>query len=198
MDAAPLVRLRWRLRGAWLWPSFFVLSAADAVIIHELPPSGDSADLVGAWLTGSILSLVAVAVFSGPLGGLVRRVRPDMPRVVARNYAGALVTLAITLVFLGAGLANHQTIVADNQALRDATARAEAYIGAHAPPAFQRRLTALDTVIVQPRLLYRVCASDPASGRYYCVVVNRSQPFGRSVHYSGSESNGLLAEGTGP
>ena len=45
-----LTRLRWRLRGAWLWPSFLVLSLADATIIHAMPPAGDSATWVGGWL----------------------------------------------------------------------------------------------------------------------------------------------------
>ncbi len=37
---ARLVRLRWRRAGAWLWPSFIVLTLADAAIGHALPPAG--------------------------------------------------------------------------------------------------------------------------------------------------------------
>jgi hypothetical protein len=128
---------------------------------------------------------------------VVRRLRGDMPAVVARNYAGALLTLVITLGFLGAGLLNQATVQADHAALRDAVARAEAYIGTHAPASFQVGLRELDTYVVQEPVIYRVCAADVSGGRYYCVVVNRSQPFGRSVHYSGAESNALLAQGQG-
>lgn len=197
MDAAPLVRLRWRLRGAWLWPSFFVLSFADAAIIHGLPPSGDSAGLVGAWVVSAVLSLLGIALFSRALGVVIRRLHPDMPRVVARDYAGTVVAFAFTFAFLAAGLIHHHTIAADQRAVQDASARAEAYIGAHAPPAFQTNLRTLDIYEVQVPLIYRICAADITRTHYYCVVVKRSQPFGRSVHYSGSEPNSLLSQGTG-
>jgi len=104
MDAArPLVRLRWRLRGAWLWPTFVVLTLADAVIVHALPLSGDSASLVGSWLLSVVVSLLAIIALAPPLGFAVRRLRPDMPRLVARNYAGAVTTLTVSIVLLAAG-----------------------------------------------------------------------------------------------
>jgi hypothetical protein len=197
MDAAPLVRLRWRLRGAWMWPAFVVLSFADGVIVHYLPPVGDSAALVGAWLLGVVLSLLGIVLLAGPLGRVVRRLHPDMPKIVARDYAGALVTFAITLGLLTAGLAHRHVINSDRGALEDATARAEGYIGAHAPAEFQHDLTRLSTDPVQPPDVYRSCAANPAQTRYYCVVVTRHLPFDRSVHYSGSESNSGLEQSTG-
>ncbi|HEX3804749.1 MAG TPA: hypothetical protein VHV75_18135 [Solirubrobacteraceae bacterium] len=196
MDAAPLVRLRWRLRGAWLWPSFVVLTLADGAILHDLPLAGDSASLIGAWLLGVVLSLLAIVLLAGPLGHLVRRLRPDMPKLVARNYAGALLTLAITLALVAGGLVHRHVINADRGALEDAVARAEAYIGDHAPAEFQYDLTHLNTYPAQPPDIYRTCAINPSGTRSYCVVVNRQQPFGRSVHYDGAEPNGILAEGT--
>jgi hypothetical protein len=197
MDAAPLTRMRWRLRGAWLWPSFVVLSLADASMIHSLPLSGDSASWVSGLLLGSVLSLLGIVLLGGLLGGVVRRVRPDMPKVVARNYAGALITVAVSLALLAGGIVHQRAVASDTFALEDATAQAKAYIGAHAPPAFQDNLRVLNTDRVDgaPNI-FRTCASDAADGRYYCVVVNRSQPFGRSVHYSGTEPNWLLFEGT--
>ena len=194
MDATPLVRLRWRLTGAWLWPSFFVLTLADAAIVHALPLSGDAQSLVGGWLLGAILSLAGIAFLGGLLGRLVRRLRPDMPTLVARNYAGALITLAITLSLLGGGILHHGTIVADRAALEDAVARASAYIGDHAPAVFQK--SRLVTYEIQPPIIYRTCVASSSSDRQYCVVVNRSLPFGHSVSYSGSESNALLSQGT--
>ena len=198
MDAArPLVRLRWRLRGAWLWPTFVVLTLADAVIVHALPLSGDSASLVGSWLLSVVVSLLAIIALAPPLGFAVRRLRPDMPRLVARNYAGAVTTLTVSIVLLAAGLAHRDVIKADLAALQDASARAEAYIGAHAPAEFQHNLLHLDTYEVQPPEVYRSCAANPTGTRFYCVVVKRYLPFGKSVHYDGSESNSVLSQGTG-
>ena len=198
MDAArPLVRLRWRLRGAWLWPSFVVLTLADAVIVHALPLTGDSASLVGSWLLSVVVSLLAIIALASPIGFAVRRLRPDMPRLVARNYAGAVITLTVSIVLLTAGLAHRDVIKADFAALQDASARAEAYIGAHAPAEFQRNLLHLDTYEVQPPEVYRSCAANPTGTRFYCVVVKRYLPFGKSVHYDGSEPNSVLSQGTG-
>jgi hypothetical protein len=43
-------------------------------------------------------------------------------------------------------------------------------------------------------VIYRTCVAD-RSGRYYCVVVDRSKPFARSVMRDGSEPNSLLSQG---
>jgi hypothetical protein len=197
MDATPLRRLRWRLRGAWLWPSFFVLTVADAAIVHGLPLSGDAPEnLVGGWLLGCILSLIAIVLLAGLAGRLVRRLAPDMPTVVARNYGGTLVTLAVTLALLGAGLLHHSAITADRHALQDATARAVAYIGDHAPARFQANARFLDMLVVQPRVVYRFCVVDRTHTEDYCVIVNRALPFARSVRYTGSEPNTTLGRGT--
>jgi hypothetical protein len=201
MDAAPLVRLRWRLRGAWLWPLFVVLTLADGVIHQQLPITGDDPGsfVGGALFGGAVLNLIAIVVLAAPLGQVVRRVRPDMPRVVANNYAGAFTTIAITAVLLGAGLIHRHVITNDLNDLNDATARAEAYIGAHAPAQFQKDLGRLSTYEVQPPEIYRTCATadSAADPRFYCVVVNRRRPFGKGVYYDGSESNTLLAQGFG-
>jgi uncharacterized membrane protein YhaH (DUF805 family) len=195
MDLAPLVRMRWRLRGAWLWPSFVALSILDAAILRARPILGDSISLTGAWLLGLISTLIAIVVFTPPAAALVRRARPDMPRVVARDYAGAQIALCVTLALFLGGLLHHHVVSADKSALADATARAEAYIGAHAANEFQVSLHHLDTMEIEPPSIYRTCAADRTASRYYCVVVNRSKPFGQSVRYDGSEPNGLLSQG---
>jgi hypothetical protein len=193
MHATPLVRLRWRLSGAWLWPSFVVLTTADAVMVHDLPLSGDAGlSLVGAWLFAAVISLLGLAFLSGPVGRLVRRLHPDMPRVVARNYAGAVITLVTSLALLAGGLIHHPTVVADRAALSEAVARAEAYIGVHAPSAFQVNLRNMVTVQFEPQSIYRSCVPDLAGDRQYCVVVNLHRPFGRGVYYSGAEPNASL------
>lgn len=197
MDAAPLVRLRWRLSGAWLWPSFFVLTAADAVIVHDLPLSGDTGlSLVGAWVFAGVVSLLAIALLGGLIGRLVRRLRPDMPRVVARNYGGALITLATSLVILTGGLIHHPSVVADRAALKEAVARATAYIGDHAPAAYQENLRDIYTVQLQGPVLYRSCVPDRSGQHLYCVIVNVKRPFGQGVGHDGSESNATLMQGT--
>jgi hypothetical protein len=161
----------------------------DAAIVKALPLTGDSISLFGAWLFGLICTLVAIVVVSPVLALVVRRLRPDMPRVVARNYAGAQIAGVVTVILLAVGVAHH------NAALDDATARAEAYIGAHAPAQFQASLHHLQTLEIQPPVIYRTCAAGRGGSRFYCVVVDRSKPFANSVSRAGSEPNSLLAQG---
>src|SRR5438309_1987385 len=101
-------RLRWRLRGAWQWPVFGVLVVGDAVLLHVLPVAGDDgAGPVGALLLAGFFNLVAVAVV-GPLGGwALRSRRPDLPKVVASDYAGTVAMVVVTGVLLGIGLVHH-------------------------------------------------------------------------------------------
>jgi hypothetical protein len=202
MDAAPITRLRWRLRGAWLWPSFVVLVLADGAIESWRPVLGDHGSPLSGLLQGWILSLVGVALFSPSLGWALRRARSDMPKVVARDYAGAAVCLLITCVLLLAGVVHHHVAVADQNALDNASATAEAYIGEHAPQRFLADFHHLDTYEVQPPQIYRVCAraaARPGVGSgliWYCVIVNLTKPFADSVTYAGSEPNSLLSQGT--
>jgi hypothetical protein len=196
MDGAWLVRMRWRRRGAWLWPTFVLITFADVVIGHELPPTGDSQTLFAAGLTGLMLNLIAVVVFSWPLGLLVRRARPDMPRVVARDYGGTTAVLAVAAVLLAVGLLNHSSVLADKRALDDAVTRAQAFIGDRAPDEFRRDLDVVSTFTIQNGSVYRVCV--PAAGdgqRTYCVIVNTHRPFAKSVSFAGYEPNAVLAEG---
>ena len=124
-----------------------------------------------------------------------------MPKVVARDYAGTALCLLITCCLLGAGLIHHGVAVADQNALEDASATAEAYIGDHAPQRFMPSSAFLSTYEVQPPEVYRVCAHAAFKAGtngpiWYCVFVDRSKPFADSVRYAGSEPNSLLSQGT--
>jgi hypothetical protein len=202
MDAAPLTRIRWRLRGAWLWPSFVILLVADAAIASWRPAFADHGSVVSGALEGWIPSLAGVAILSPALGWGLRQFRTDMPKVVARDYAGTAICVLVTCFLLAAGLIHHPVVVADQNALDDASANAEAYIGDHAPQRFLPGLRSLSTYQLQPPVLYRVCARASASSgsaagaSWYCVVVNLAKPFGASVRYDGSESNALISQGT--
>lgn len=197
MEGAWLVRLRWRRRGAWLWPVFVTTILADAIIGHALPPAGESQSVAGAAIAGLVLNLLGVLLLSRPLGALLRRVRPDLPSVVARNYAGTGVVLAVTFAFLMAGVAHHATTVSNENALHDAVARAQAWIGDRAPAEFRRNLTRLDTYVIEAGSVYRTCAPSDTGSRSFCVIVKRYLPFSRSVSFAGYEPNSVFSEGLG-
>jgi hypothetical protein len=194
---ARLVRLRWRRAGAWLWPAFIALTIADAVIGHLLPPLGATESLAGAALLALVANLLAVLLLSRPLGMVFRRLRPDLPMVVARDYGGTLVVLAVTTIIATAGLFHRPAIEADQRATQDAITRAQAWIGDRAPAEFRRNLQFVSLLAIQPGTIYRACVPNAAGTRDFCVIVNRGLPFERSVTFSGYEPNSLMGAGTG-
>jgi hypothetical protein len=197
MDGAWVHRMRWRRRGAWLWPAFIALTIADAVIGHLLPPSGESQTLVGAGLVAGVLNLIAVVLLSRPLGAAFRRMRQDLPTIVARDYAGTSVVTVVAVALLVAGLAHHPTLVAHRSTMEDAITRAQAWIGDRAPAEFRRNVRFVDTLAIQPGSIYRTCVPSDRRNRTYCVIVKTDLPFARSVSFAGYEPNSVFSQGTG-
>jgi hypothetical protein len=198
MERVWAARLRWRIRGAWLAPLLVVLTVADALLIHVRPLAGDGrTHIVGALLLASFVNLVAIAALAPFAGMALRRLRPDLPAVVARDYAGAALIVLATAGLLAAGLSHHATVERNAHALGDAHTRAQAWIGTRAPERFRRHVTLADTVAIVPGNLYRTCVPDPRSGRAWCVVVRTDVPFPRGVRFAGGESNAVFQAGRG-
>jgi hypothetical protein len=194
MDGA-LARLRWRLRGAWLWPAFVAATAADAVIGHELPPAGETQRLFGAALLACALNLLAVLLCSRPLGALIRRRKKHLPTLVARNYGGTVAITGVGIAILAAGLAHRTTVNANARSLDDAITRAQAFIGDRAPSEFRRNIALVSTYTIEPRHAYRMCVASDDHRRTYCVVVRPDLPFAQSVTFAGYEPNSVFAQG---
>jgi hypothetical protein len=195
MESARLARLRWRWRGAWLWPAFVVTVLLDGLIVHELPMLGDRQSVYGGLLAGLILNVLAVLFCSRPGGMLLRRVRPDLPMTVARNYAGATAVVLVSSALVVAGLVHRSTIIDRQRTLEDVVARAEAFIGARAPAAFRANAAHTDTFTIQAGLVYRTCVPSVDRRRTYCVIVKPKLPLDRSVVFGGYEPNWLFAQG---
>lgn len=187
-------RLRWRLRGAWLAPLLVLLTVADGLLIHWRPLGGDGrTNLFAALLLASFLNLVAVAALAPFAGMAWRRVRPDLPVVVARDRAGVVLVLLVTAGVVAGGALHHGALERNADALADAHARAVAWIGTYAPAPFRRHLGLADTVAVVPGSVYRTCAPDPASGRTWCVIVDP----GGAVRRDGGTPNAVFQAGRG-
>ena len=196
MDGAWLARMRWRRRGAWLWPTFVLLTGVDAVVVHTLPFLGDSQSLAGGVIAALVINLLLVVLLSRPLGAVLRRRRTDMPTAVARNYAGTAAVLIVPLLLVLAGLLHRPAIENQQRMLDDAIVRAIAYIGDRAPDVFRANVQHTDTFTIQAGTVYRTCVPNQTGTRTYCVIVNTHMPFDRSVAFAGYESNELFSQGT--
>ena len=167
-------RLRWRLRGAWMWPTFLVLTLVDGVLLVRLPPyEGGPPQLFPGVILALFVNLLTVAVVA-PLTGLwVRRVRPDLPRFIATDYAGAGLLVAVCAVFVLAGLA-HRSAHAAEEARRQAAARAmHDYVISKAPQ-YRESLDHIDALRLEPDR-YRVCVTAPDRRRALCLFVRTGQ-----------------------
>ncbi len=191
-----LTRIRWRRRGAWLWPAFILLTVVDAVVGHLLPPQGETQSLMAAALLGGVLNLLAVILLTAPLAAVLRRFRPSLPKVIARDYAGRALITGVTAALLIAGIVHHPAIDSQQSTMREAIARAEAWIGDRAPAEFASNLQSVSTYAIEPGSIYRMCVSSRDGARSYCVVVRPHLPFQHSVTFAGSEPNAIFAEGT--
>jgi hypothetical protein len=115
--------------------------------------------------------------------------------VVARDYGGTLVIAAVTASLLAVGVAHRSTVLANRDALREAMARAEAWIGDRAPAEFRSAAASMSVFTIQDGRIYRACVRSADRARTYCVVVDDRRPFQRSVRPAGSEPNSGLATG---
>lgn len=197
MDAAWVARVRWRSRGAWLWPTFAGLTLVDGLIGHALPPAGETQTFVAAAILACGLNLVVVVVLRAPVGALIRRVRPDLPKIIARDYAGTAMLGVVTAGILAIGLAHHSAVTAHRDAMREAVSRAEAWIGTRAPAQFRRDAGSISTLEIEPGRTYRSCAVTPDGRRSFCVIVRPRLPLAQSVRFDGYEPNWLFAQGMG-
>ena len=173
------------------------MTVVDGLVGHARPASGDSESVAAGAIAGLLLNLLAVLLLSRPLGALLRRFRADLPSVVARNYAGTSVVFAVTVLLLAAGLLNHSSVVDNEKAMRDATARAQAWIGDRAPAEFRRNVTLPDTFAIQPGSISRTCVPNRDGSRSFCVIVETHLPFAKSVRFDGHEPNTVFAHGAG-
>ena len=150
-------RLRWKLRGAWLWPAFAVATLLEMLLLHWLPLAGEGTGLLPALLLAGCLNIIAVALFGGLGGVLLRRRRPDLPKVVADDYAGTAALAAVALVFVVVGIA-HRPEIGDERddfarqrlaVVRWVRANGDAFTRAHVQAATTLRV---DTAATPPRV----------------------------------------------
>jgi hypothetical protein len=171
---ARLRRLRWRRRGAWLWPTFAAATVADTVLLHYLPIAGDGpTGWVPAFLLAGCLNILAVAALGAIGGWLLRQRRPDLPKVVADDRAGTALVLFVSAMFLVFGLV-HRPALRDHE--DDVAAQALAvrrWMASQAPPEYRRRVDAADTLQVAEDL-YRTCVPGPDPDRWLCLYLDTS------------------------
>jgi hypothetical protein len=174
-------RVRWRMRGAWLWPSFVALTLADGILLTRLPFYGDGpGGVVPGVLLAGFANLFCVAVLAPLVGRRLRRRRPDLPKLIADDYAGTALVCLLAAGLLAAGLL-HRPAVREEQADRRAQfAAVQVYVRTQAPE-YRPGLALADAMRLQSDL-YRTCVPGPDPRRWLCLFVETHQhPAGLSL-----------------
>ncbi|MEA2268989.1 MAG: hypothetical protein QOC64_1599 [Solirubrobacteraceae bacterium] len=189
-------RLRWRLRGATMWPAFAVALVVDAVLLRLLPIAGDTApDPFAALLLASFFNLVAVAVGAPLAGRWVRARRPVLPKVVADDRAGTALLGAVAVALLAIGLAHRPAVQAEAREFEAQATTARQFVLERAPARFRANVEHMDT-LKQGGDLYRTCVPGPSARRAFCVIVNTDQHPPGVTRDTDQSPNAVLA-GTG-
>ena len=180
-------RLRWRLIGAWRWPLFLVATVVDALIVHEMAPTGGTVPFLPALFICSFANLFLIGAIAP---WLARRLAARQGAATAgapntfppANHLELLVdrvavaVLALAAVgLLAAGLGNRKVVVADTDRLERAGIAVRAYVRAHAPPEIKRRVDAANTHATLEDGFFRTCVPYEDARKQYCMFVDATR-----------------------
>ncbi len=156
-----------------MWPAFAVCLIADTVLLYRLPVSGSSSSLGDAFVVSGFINLAAVAVLGPLLSVALRRRRPDLPRVIARDHAGTAALLVGTVAVLVAGLLHRPAVLVAERSFAAQGAALRRYVDADAP-AYRPNLSRADSVQLDPSL-YRTCVPTGDPARALCLFIDTSR-----------------------
>jgi hypothetical protein len=183
-----LRRLRWRMSGAWLWPTFVVATLLEMCLLRWLPIAGKGSGWIAALLLAGTLNLIAVVLIGGIGGVLLRRRRGDLPKVVADDYAGLAALAFVGLAFLLAGIVHRPELQAERDAFRAQSLATRLWVQANADDFARAHVEAADSVLVDTNL-YRTCVPELDPKRWLCLVIDTSQRPPRVRRDRSRESN---------
>jgi hypothetical protein len=183
-----LRRLRWRLRGAQLWPLFAIVTVLEMPLLHWLPLTGERTGLLAALLLAGCLNIIAVALVGGLGGVALRRRRPDLPKVVADNYAGTAALGAVAIAFVGFGVAHRPAIADERAAFGEQRVAVRRWVLAHGDSFTLAHREAATTLLIDTDL-YRTCMPGPDPRRWLCLIVETGPSPPRVTRDPNHESN---------
>lgn len=173
-------RLRWRLRGAWLWPAFVLLTLVDGLLIHELSPTGRNVDLLLGVILASFGNLVLVGLLAPWLARrlVARQGRveaatgdPGPPAEVIHDRTGTALLIAGAFALLAAGLALQPVIVSETEETEENALVVQRYVEAHATEEVRRNLATANTIRLGDGF-FRTCIALDDRTQAYCLLVD--------------------------
>jgi len=174
-------RLRWRFRGAWMWPAFAVVTFGEGVLLWRLPPVGTGLNLIEGVLLATFGNLVLIAAVAPWLANrLAARQRPApgaTEREVLKDRVSTGLLLAGVLGVVASGLAARPTVVVETEAREQNAEAVRDFVLASGSDELVRNLETANTVRLGEGY-FRTCIARDDRDRFFCVFVDteRSPP----------------------
>ena len=146
-------RMRWRLRGAWMWPSFIALTLLDGLLLHLLPPVREGIEIIPGILLATFGNLILIGAVGPWLARRLWKRReaaepgapPKAQLEVLSDRIGTGLLVASVFGILAAGLAARPLIVVETDQRERGAKLLEDYVEAHGDAELRRNLEASDT-----------------------------------------------------
>ena len=172
-------RMRWRLRGAWMWPSFIALTLLDGLLLHLLPPVREGIGIIPGILLATFGNLILIGAVGPWLARRMWKRReaaepgapPKAQLEVLSDRIGTGLLVASVFGILAAGLAARPLIVVEtNQRERGAKAL-EDFVNVHGTAELRRNLEASDTARLADGY-YRSCIPHDDRRHWSCYFID--------------------------
>jgi hypothetical protein len=173
-------RLRWRLRGATMWPAFIGLTLLDGLLLHLLPPIRTGVDLIPGILVatfGNLILIGAVAPFLARRLG-ARRPGPPAPAQAAREVLvdriGTGLLAAGVFGVLVAGLAARPLVVSETEDTERNAQAVRGYVLSSGDRELIRNLETANTIRLASGY-FRTCIARDDRRHHFCLFVDTNR-----------------------
>ena len=173
-------RLRWRMRGALMWPLFAALTIGDALLLHFLPPNRTGVRIVPGLIIASFANLFLIGVVAPFIARrLIARERqahkaeerePIPPEVFLDRSASSLLIVATIGLFI-AGLGNRPVIVSETKATEENAKLVENYVNAHGTAEVKDNLQTANSKRLSDGY-FRTCINLNDRSKAFCMFVD--------------------------
>jgi hypothetical protein len=173
-------RLRWRLRGATMWPAFIGLTLLDGLLLHLLPPIRTGVDLIPGILIATFANLILIGAVAPFLASRIGARRPGPPasrqaaREVLVDRIGTGLLAAGVLGILAAGLAARPVVVSETEDTEENARAVRGYVLRSHDEELVRNLETANTIRLADGY-FRTCIARDDRRRHFCLFVNTNE-----------------------
>jgi hypothetical protein len=176
-------RLRWRLRGALMWPVFAVLTIGDGLLLHFLPPNRSGVRIIPGLIIASFANLFLIGVVA-PF--IARRLatrerhahraegREPVPPEVLLDRSASILLIVATIGLAAAGLGNRPVIVSETRATEENANLVESYVNAHGTAEVKANLQTANSRKLANGY-FRTCINLNDRSKAFCMFVDTNK-----------------------